>query len=130
MKQNKNIMKNPIIEKIKTFSDVLDHLGLESKDVIPYTNPVNKRQKFINASVKMSLIAEVLNEGVVLDFSNSSQPKYYPYFEKSDSGWSVYSFGSSYAIVEFGFAFFYKSSELALYAANQFLDIYIDYLPE
>jgi hypothetical protein len=118
-----------ITDKIKTFDDVLNALG-KSENELPYRNPRTKAERAANAFVKIGWLSEVLNEGTELKFTDKNTYKYYPYFERKQSGWSVYYCHVLYVFSCVGFGFFYKSSELALYAGNQFLDIYKDYLPE
>lgn len=125
----KEFFSTKITDRIKTWKDVLMEACLEEEDVIPFSRPKNKKQRAINAFAKIQLISEVLNEGKEMDFTNRNSYKYYPYFERTASGWVVnYSCGSyCYSILGFGLT--YSTNELALYAGNQFLEIYKDYLP-
>jgi hypothetical protein len=118
-----------ITDKIKTFDDVLIALGV-SDSVLPFRNPRTKAERAANAFMKIGMISEVLNEGWKADFTDKNTYKYYPYFERKMSGWSVLCSAALCVSAYVGFGFFFKSSELALYAGNQFLDIYKDYLPE
>ena len=67
-----------IIDKIKTFDDVLETANLTLNEVIPWKNAKTKRQKFQNAVAKIQLIAEVLNEGWEAKFG-IGQNNYYPW---------------------------------------------------
>jgi hypothetical protein len=119
-----------IMDRIKTWSDVLFELGLKEQEVLPYPNPETKEQRSINAFAKIQKISQVLNEGWVADFSNKDQSKYYPYFEKTSSGWRVDVTYGYFHFSRVGAGCFYKTRELALYAASQFLEVYKDYLPD
>lgn len=116
-----------ITDKVKTFEDVESILG---KVVLPYTNPSTKQQVSTNASVKIQHISKALNEGWTPNFNNSDERKWYPWFEKKISGWSVRGVGYYCGLAGMGSDFFFKSEELARYAATKFLEIYKEYLPE
>ena len=123
------IKSNKIQDRIKTWKDVLKELNKEESDILPYLKPKNKNQISQNAFAKIQAISEVLNEGTILDFKDRNTCKYYPWFERKTSGWSVFYSTGGYYSAGAGFGIYYKSSELALYAGNQFLDIYTEYLP-
>lgn len=140
----KEFFSHKITDRIKTFEDIM-------QDALQWYNSVKdnitdkvktKIQKIIynillnhvlggrlTNNDRIRLIVFVLNEGWEGDWKNSNQHKYYPYFERKASSWAV---GFGYfvfnAFLEAGF--YYKSSELALYGANQFVNEYIEYLPE
>ncbi len=126
----KEFFSQKITDRMKTWEDICEELNIDPINSLPFKKAKDKTERFLNASFKISKISEVLNEGTILDFNNSNQYKYYSYFTKKDSVWLVdsYCYDGSYASL--GFGFYYKSSELALFAGNQFLDIYSDYLPE
>jgi len=119
-----------ITDRIKTWEDVCEELDIDPVDSLPYKKAKTKTEKSINAFFKIQKISEVLNEDVEIDFDNKNQTKYYPYFEKQRLGWRACSCNcySGYGYV--GFGFYYTTSEKALYAGNQFIDIYSEYLPE
>lgn len=127
----KEFFSQKITDIVKTWQDILNITGLENEDILPYSKPVSKGQRSLNAIAKIQKISEVLNEGWKPDFTNRKEYKYYPYFERNSAGWSVHSgftYDCCHAVT--GFGFYFKSSELALYAGSQFIDIYRDYLPE
>lgn len=74
----------------------------------------------------MSIIVKVLNEGWEPDWDNADEPKYYPYFYMSPSGFAfcdtlhVY----THAAAGCGSRLRFRTSELARYAGEQFLDIW------
>ena len=126
----KEYFAEDITTKIKNFNDILKISGKTLKEILPYKVPKNKQQRSLNALVKIQLITEVLNQGTILDFLNTNQYKYLPWFKKVvGSDWVVGSYGY-YSGSGAGFGAFYKSEKLALFAGNTFLDIYKDYLPE
>lgn len=126
----KEFFSKKITDKIKTLTDVYNYLGIDRNSIIPFRNASTKQEKSINAFIDMQYISTVLNEGHKLDFENRNESKYYNWFERKGSSWcfGVCGVGSFSAFL--GFGFYFKSAELAKYAASQFLDVYIDYLPE
>lgn len=68
----------PIMERIKTWEDAADEYGIDPVESLPYIMPVNARQEAINAFFKLDVISEVLCEGVLLDWANANQKKWYP----------------------------------------------------
>ncbi len=121
-----------ITDRVSCWSDVIRELSKRGIYIdLPHTNPINKDQRAENAFAKIRCISLALNEDWTPNFKDRSQYKYYPYFEyKASSGWAVRYAGFVSYNSNVGFGFYYKSRELALYAANTFLDIYKDYLPE
>ena len=123
-------ISNNIQDKIKNLDDVYKHLGVDREDVIPYKKSKNKLQKAANAFVDINHISLALNEGWVANFKDPNQYKYYPWFERKSNGWFVIGTGVCFSRTFGGFGFFYKTREIALYAANTFLNVYVDCLPE
>lgn len=127
---DKKILSGKILDRVKTWQDVLDEAGKDDEEVVPYSKPRGKKQKSQNAFARIQLLSEVLNEGVILDWSNRDQPKYYPYFEKKNGVWVVDSYLYYHFDAFMGCGFYYKDAETALFAGKQFLEIYSEYLPE
>lgn len=119
-----------ITEKVKSFEDALAIAGAQEKDVIPFKKPKNEFQRGLNATAKLMFIADVLNEGWIADWNNRNQEKYYPWFYNAGAGsgfaYGDYRYVNSRSSVGSRLAF--KSSELAEYAGEQFLDIYNEFL--
>ncbi|MGE8528472.1 hypothetical protein [Chryseobacterium rhizosphaerae] len=117
-----------IMEVIKTFSDVLNHLKID-EDWFEENNVGLSDDEIAYRQVK--LIVKVLNEGWVPDWTNSNETKYYPWFKmgsSSGSGFSyhVYDYWGSFSYV--GSRLCFKSRELAEYAGEQFTEIYKKYM--
>jgi hypothetical protein len=114
-----------IMERVKTYEDACKVLGLNPSDQLPSTN--SKDAAAIIAYAKLFIIARALNEGWVPDWNNSSQYKYYPWFDmRAGSGFSNDVYGGSYTTSGVGSRLCFKSEELARYAGKQFLSIYKD----
>lgn len=147
------IVDNNIMERIKTWEDVVAELGYDPSAAY------KDAPKDILAYVKIRAIAQVLNEGWVPEFSED-ECRYYPYYyyytkkewealsegERKQLGemvllvggtsslgsisgpfyvhsYSAWSDASSYLGARLAF----KSRELAKYAGRQFFDIYKDF---
>ena len=77
---------------------------------------------------KLKLINKAINGNWTADWNNSSQRKYYPYFNLSSGfGFSTtdYFYAGTYSLV--GSRLCYESTEKCEYAAKQFISIYKDF---
>jgi len=112
-----------ITDRIKTFKDACEALGLNPDQCVPEaTGPDGGA---IQAYAMMFIIARALNEGWQPDWNNSSQYKYYPWFDmRSGVGFSRSFCDGSHSGTTVGSRLCFKSRELAEYAGNQFEDIY------
>lgn len=128
-KQFPSAFPKKITDRVKSFDDVQTVLGKTENQILPYRNPQTKAEKSQNAFAKIQAITEVLNEGWQPNFDDSSEAKWYPWFEKTSSGWVFYVSSFDCYSSFLGFGCFYKSEALATYAGKQFLDIYKEYLP-
>lgn len=122
-----------ITDRVKTLEDALEIAGEQaSEDIKILIFYQGKDKDFIAASAfaKLTLIARVLNEGWVPDWSNSNQYKYYPYFKAKVAGFgcsaAFYVCWTAYTGV--GSRLCFKTSELAMYAGKQFETIYNEFL--
>jgi hypothetical protein len=82
-------MKKNIIDRVRTFEGACKIEGVKPADVIPFKGKkLTPDQVALNALAMLMLIVKVLREGVVLDYADSNQPKWYPWFiyDKSLSG--------------------------------------------
>lgn len=71
------------------------------------------------------VVAKALNEGWTPDWDNSSEYKYYPWFNMSPSvGFSFGGFAIVDAYSTVGSLLCFKSRKLSDYAGKQFLDVY------
>lgn len=120
----------PITSRVTSWKDVCRELGIDPVTSLPFRNPKNKAERSLNGAFKIMKWSEVLNEGVVLDFLNISQDKFYCWWQKTNAGWVLRSvnFYSYCALV--GSGFYFATRELANHAAIYAKDAYLDYLPE
>lgn len=114
-----------ITERIKTIGDVFAEAGVDSSY---YNLRPGETEDELNYRL-IKLIAKVLNEGWVPDWQNTSEYKYYPWFEiKPGFGLSFHVYGHWYSAASVGSRLCFKSRELAEYAGKQFTDIYTKHL--
>ena len=145
-----------IMERVKTFEDACELLGNDNQAVIDYYAVLDETDtKDIVAYMKLRIIAEALNEGWHPTFSEDEY-RYFPWFYiYSKEEWdnmsdedkrrcvgrsygNAYSYGglvfagASYASLDsgtgIGSRLAFKSEELAVYAGQQFIEIWVDYI--
>jgi len=122
---------------IKSFEDACEYLGINPK-VFPDLSMLPDNKPMI-AHYKLMIIYKAINKGYnwVVDFTNSNQRKYYPYFEclnKSSNSnkaefvfsHTTYDYGSAYAGI--GSRLCAKSSDVAEYIGRQFEKEYNGFL--
>ena len=104
-----------ITDRVKTFQDACEVLG--------YAIP-----KSMHVVDKLKVIAEALNEGWKPDWNNSTQVKYVPWFKWNGTAFvfSDYYYWRSYTAV--GSRLCLRNSDLAIYIATQFEDLYNEFL--
>lgn len=113
-----------ITDRVKSFEDACSVLGVSVSDILGKNNTKDEI-----AYKKLKTIIKALNEGWVPDWSNTSEYKWFPYFDY-ESGFG-FSGSNSYcwdAGTRVSSRLVLKSEELSKYAATQFKDIYNDYL--
>lgn len=123
-----------ITDKIKSFEDACKHLGLNPNDLPVVDMLPEKDRKSIIAFYKLTIIIRALNEGWEPDWSNWDEWKYYNWFyvekgeDQRSSGFrcnaAVYASAGTGTCSRLCF----KNTELAKYAAEQFKELYREYL--
>jgi len=126
-KSKKLLYKIPLDIRIKDYSDIIDELKIKELTINDFGFlPENQRIKLF-ASHKIQNIVDVINEGWVPNFNDSTERKYYPYFIKKNGVWgfhfSYYRSGGSDGQVGL-----YQTEEKSDFGGKKFLDIYSDYL--
>lgn len=69
------------VKDLKTWEDICLHLGKDPHDLPDVSKYNDKHKKHAIANFKLTIIAEVRNNGWIPDYSNSTQQKWYPYFQ-------------------------------------------------
>lgn len=114
-----------ITDRVKTFEDACEVLSLNSTNLL-----AGCTSKDEIAYRKLKVIIQSLNEGWKPDWKNSSEAKWFSYFEYSEKGFGFSGVFFDYWIANslVGSRLCFKNRELAEYAAKQFRDIYNDFL--
>ena len=110
-----------ITDRVKTFEDACEIVGEDPED----DNFITGTDDEI-AYKKLKVICRALNEGTVLSFANSSQRKWRPWFQWSGSG---FRYDDAFYVAagtasSGGSRLCFHSEELAIYAGQQFIDLY------
>jgi len=123
-----------IMERVKSFKDACEILGLCEEKLPDVSMLPQEHQKSIIANYKLIIIISALNEGWKPNWANTDQKKWYSWFEYNRGGCAS-GFGFSYTACDdwstsatVGSRLCFKTEELAKYVGKQFLDIYNDYI--
>ena len=126
--------KENITEKVKTFEDACEVLGLNPENLPIVGHLPEKDRQSIVAYYKLTIIIRVLNEGWKPDFQNWNEWKYWNWFYIEHDGVAAgfgcahSPFAPSGSSADVGSRLCFKSRELAMYAREQFQDLYFEYL--
>ena len=104
---------------ITSFKEACDILGLVESEII---KPDYDARAI--AFTKLSVIIEALNEGWKPDFTDEDQYKYYNYFRIQNGLFVFCSVSYGCRSVGVPSALLLKTSELAIYAKDNFFDLY------
>ncbi|HUR65501.1 MAG TPA: hypothetical protein VMZ03_04055 [Chitinophagaceae bacterium] len=113
-----------ITDRIKTFKDACQELGIDPTDVIPTGGMLDKDAKSMIAGCKLNVIVRALNEGWEPDWNNSRQPKWRCWFYFDSPGFRFHGAGCNFSNSSVGSRLCFKNEELAIYAGAQFLDLF------
>ena len=113
-----------ITDRVKSFEDACEIAGINHKEL---------NQKWLDcyleecdiAFYKLRIIISVINEGWKPNWNDSSERKWYPYFNMAGSFAFVdacYHYGHTYTSV--GSRLCFKTENDAKYAGKQFIDLY------
>ena len=121
---SKQVIKD-IREKIKTIDDAIKHLGENDEEVVQLRKLESVKglsDAILNNQIAV-VIVKALNDGWVANWDDSNGYKYYPFFYLGKNfryvnyyDWYTGSTASS--------RFCLKNKELAIYAGNQFTEVY------
>lgn len=116
--------KRPVslTEKIKSFNDACDHLGIDPKTV--YHESDTKDEK---AYKKLKVIAKALNNGWYPNWKDSNECKYFNYFRMVGNVFSCYNTYYNVSGMDVPSALCFKTSELAQHCAKIAIKEYEDY---
>jgi hypothetical protein len=129
----KELFSSKITDRIKTWEDAAAERNLDPIESLPFKHAFkNSFEIAANAFFMLDVIASVLNENIILDWTNSDQKKWYCWFNNYKEG-SGFSFdASSYVWTNAntlgGARLCVHSKELAEYFGTQFLPIFNQFL--
>jgi len=117
-----------ITDRIKTYEDACAELGISPWTEKDFSTSGLKPDEITYRKIKT--ITEALNEGWKCDWKDANQYKYYPWFRMSSGGFVFHGTYFDYSFASAGYAsrLCFKSSELAKYAGEQFLQLYSDFI--
>lgn len=127
----KEYFSQKVTDRIKTFLDAAAEVKISENLKILLDYPgIDGDMISAQAYAKLTIIARALNEGWEPDWTDSNEYKYQPYFSDytSGSGFSFSDYVIWTAITLCGSRLCFKSSELAIYAGKQFIEIYNQFL--
>jgi hypothetical protein len=118
-----------ITEKIKSFEDACEFLGLDPNELPAVDNLPEKDRKSITAYYKLIIITRAINQGWEPIWSDTKEYKWWNYFYTSSASGFVCS-NADYASTDSGIGsrLCFKARELAEYARKQFEQLYLEYL--
>jgi hypothetical protein len=119
---------------VNSFEEACELQGLDHENVLPDCSKMPEQHlKAVIAFAKMCIVHESLNGDWKPDWSNNSQPKYYPWFDfttkkNGPSGVGLSFSGCSYvhSISGLGVSLFYKDRETAEHAGKVFIKLYAE----
>lgn len=119
------------MKKIKSFEDACKALGIDPTKLPEVSMLPEQHRNAVVAYYKLFIIAQALNEGWEPNWNDTDEWKYYPWFDveadesnTSGSGLSFDDYAYTYTSATIGSRLCYKSSELAVYAGEQFKELY------
>lgn len=110
-----------ITDRIKSWEDVCQELGVHPYQSLPFPDPQNSYEIGMNAFHKITKIREVLNSE-----TTQGEYYYYPVFDRSGGGFSFYVSDYDRTFSSVGARLTFHTRELATHAGKTFLDIYKD----
>ncbi len=120
----KQVIKD-IREKIKTIDDAIKHLGENDEEVVQLRKLESVKglsDAILNNQIAV-VIVKALNDGWVANWDDSNEYKYYPFFYLGKNFRCDY-YGTWYTGSNSSSRFCLKNEELAIYAGNQFTEVY------
>lgn len=120
--------------KIKTYAEACKKLGIKASALPDVSMLPLKDRKAIVSHYKLTKVVEALNDGWKPNWNDSNQSKYVAWLRVQADEKRPAGFGFSHTHYDHWFTaticgsrLCFKSSELALYAAKQFSNLYKDY---
>jgi hypothetical protein len=120
----KDLVNKISFESIKTFEDACEALN---KDPYAEINKCDSSDEI--AYKKLKIIIEAINQGWKPDWNDSNQQKWYPWFDLSSGfGFDDSCYSCAFTFADCGSRLCFESKEKSNYAAQQFLDLYKQFI--
>lgn len=124
------ILKQDITERIKTYEDACEYIGIEQIDVNELLE-IGLTEKDI-AYLQIRTITKALNEGWKADIYDSTTERWYPWFNPNGNS-SSFAFrdsccANSSVYAGSGAGLCFKNKKLATYAGKQFVALYKQFI--
>ncbi len=129
----KDFYKQDITDIVYNLNSLENYINNSTKETfrLPYNiNTTNKLEKTLNAVYILSKIAEIYNEGTILDWKNNNQYKYLPYHNFSGGSGVVYPAGGWVFYLDAACCLYYKNSNLSKKSYSNFKQYWEDYWGE
>lgn len=112
--------------QIRTYEEACQVQGIEPLKLSHFSFLPEKDRESALAHNQLTVICRVLRGDWVPDWSDYNQRKWYPWFEKSDSGFgfSITGYDLWYTTTNVGSRLCFPSEEMARYAGKTFESIY------
>ena len=121
-------MKNENYQNIKTFSDACIAVGINEELFYQHCDYLSK---YLLNTAKLEIINKAINGSWILNWDDSNEYKYYPYFKmgsvSSGFGFSGSSCGYGVSSSLVGSHLCTYSSDVSNYISEQFNDLYVDW---
>jgi len=113
--------------EIKTFEDACKAINVEPTIIPDFSLFPESDQQAMIAHAKLVIIAKAINGDWVPDWTNGEWDKYYPWFKMGSPSGGGFSYcGCDYrgTVSAVGSRLCFETREKAIYAGNQFEDLY------
>lgn len=123
----KDELSSDITDRVKSYEDACEEIG-----IVPTNEPEMLRAGFRQDEIdrrKIEVITAALNEGTVMDWFDTAQQKWFPWFDTSsgfvddDANWTNTGANAGSAS-----RLCFKTQALAIYAGKQFTGLYESFM--
>lgn len=121
------LFKKDIVDRIQTLDDVYGLVGLDREERKRLWGGMSNYPHLIHFH-QGCLIAEAYNQGWMPDWNNSSEYKYYPYWDLSGAGFRLYAVGDDCSHSDVGSRLVFRESRFVEDAIKKFPDVYKGFL--
>lgn len=137
MEKDLAVLKNEILkgttrkgsnamEWLKTWEDAAEYKSIDPVRSLPYPKPDSLFEEAINATFKLWIIQDILNDGWMADYSNENEYKYYPWFRFNGSAFVFVGSDCDGSVTGAGCGprLCLKTRELSNYFGQQFIELH------